>query len=175
MVLPVKLKNKVEKCLNPKEGHKKGLQKVKPSLEDASKHLDKARENLNAMKINYDNEVYDWSIVIGYYAMYHATLAALNLIGLEARGHDCATAALNFFFVKQGKLEKQNLKVFEKAEKLSNSLIEDLDKAASERVKVQYGVVKVKSEDADWMLKSPVEFTEKIEDIYMEAKGIEVK
>lgn len=171
----VSLENFVEKCLNPEKGRKKGLFKVRPSMAEAQEFLDKAQWNLQAMKINYDNHLYDWSIVIGYYAMYHATLSALRLVGLDAKRHDCAAAALDFFFCGKGGLVEQNLKSFEKAKKLEKSFVETLNKASVERVQVQYGVVKAKAKDAEWMVKSAAEFVEAIEDVLLEAKGIKIR
>jgi len=36
------------------------------------------------MKLMFDNDQFDWTVIAGYYAMYHAVLAALLKIGIRA-------------------------------------------------------------------------------------------
>lgn len=168
------IERKVAECLNPPQGRKKGLFKKSKDIHLAKKHLEKARWDLDAMQSNFDNKFYDWSIVCGYYAMYHATMAALRLIGLEAKRHDCASAALNLFFVQKGELEDENLEAFEKAKRLEQKYVKALDKAAIKRTVVQYGVVIIDATEAEWILESARGFVAQIEDIVSEAEGIEV-
>lgn len=166
--------SKIDECFNPPEGKKKGLFKHEPDLNTAEKHLSKAQWNLLAMRSNYEKHFFDWTIIIGYYAMYHATLAALWLLGIEARRHDCAAEALEHFFVKEGKLDKERTTELEKAKKLEKSLVETLNKAAVQRTQVQYGVVDVKAKDADWILKAATRFVQEVEDLVSESKGIKI-
>ena len=58
-------------CFYPKEG-KPNLKNVPVNPTRATQHSDKARHNLRAMKLMFDNDLFDWTIICGYYAMYHA-------------------------------------------------------------------------------------------------------
>jgi uncharacterized protein (UPF0332 family) len=51
-------------------------------MERTRQHIDKAHSNLRAMKLMFDNDLFDWTIICGYYAMYHAVLASLFKIGI---------------------------------------------------------------------------------------------
>ena len=72
-------------CFYPKEGRPK-LHKIPVNTERAEQHIDKAHKNLRAMKIMFDNDLFDWTIICGYYAMYHAVLASLFKIGIRRHG-----------------------------------------------------------------------------------------
>ena len=63
-------------CFHPKKG-KPNLKKVKIDLNRVEQHIDKANNNLRATQKMFDNDFFDWTIICGYYAMYHAVLAAL--------------------------------------------------------------------------------------------------
>ncbi|MEK7308316.1 MAG: HEPN domain-containing protein, partial [Nitrospirota bacterium] len=76
-------------CFRPKEG-RPNLLKIPVNVERAGQHIDKALKNLRAMKIMFENDLFDWTIICGYYAMYHAVLAALFKIGIRATAHYCA-------------------------------------------------------------------------------------
>jgi uncharacterized protein (UPF0332 family) len=87
-------------CLHPTRG-KPGLARVSPDEKTARAHLEKARVNLRAMTLMYREELFDWTIVCGYYAMYHAVLGALAHIGLRGLSHPCALAAFRKFYVER--------------------------------------------------------------------------
>ena len=72
-------------CFRPKEG-RPNLLKIPVNVERARQHIDKAHKNLRAMKIMFENNLFDWTIICGYYAMYHAVLAAWNKARRPARG-----------------------------------------------------------------------------------------
>lgn len=72
-------------CFHPKEG-RPNLRKIQVNVERAEQHIDKAHKNLRAMKIMFENDLFDWTIICGYYAMYHAVLAALFKIGVPCYG-----------------------------------------------------------------------------------------
>jgi len=66
----------LHECFHPTKG-KVNLRKIKLDIEKAERHLEKARNNLRAMKLMFDNDLFDWTIICGYYAMYHSVLASL--------------------------------------------------------------------------------------------------
>ena len=92
-------KNKIDWCLKKaekelKEGKKhRGLIKINPDIEEAKKHIEKAKRNLGAIetfaKIGYS----DWSMSAVFYCIYHCFLAIANKFGYESRNQEC-TAAL---------------------------------------------------------------------------------
>ncbi len=61
----------LRECFRPKQG-KPNLRSIPPDPVRVKQHIDKAHSNLRAMKLMYDGEHFDWAIVCGYYAMYHA-------------------------------------------------------------------------------------------------------
>ncbi len=63
-------------CFHPKEG-KPNLRRIAPDTGRAKEHIEKAHRNLRAMRLMFDRDLFDWTIVCGYYAMYHAVLASL--------------------------------------------------------------------------------------------------
>ena len=56
-------------CFHPKKG-KPNLRKVPANAARSKQHLDKAQNNLRAMKQMFDNNLFDWAVICGYYAMY---------------------------------------------------------------------------------------------------------
>ena len=74
--MPRDIEKALRGCFHPKEG-KPNLRKVPADTARAHQHIDKAHRNLRAMKMMFDNDLFDWAIICGYYAMYHAVLAAL--------------------------------------------------------------------------------------------------
>lgn len=70
----------LRQCLHPGSGAPQ-LRRMPPDMRRAREHMEKATANLRAMRVMFDNEIFDWTVVCGYYAMYHAALAALARIG----------------------------------------------------------------------------------------------
>ena len=90
--MPKDIERILRGCFHPKEG-KQNLKKIPVNRDGARQHIDKAHRNLRAMKMMFDNDLFDWAVICGYYAMYHAVLAALLNIGIRATAHYCAIAA----------------------------------------------------------------------------------
>ncbi|MEI8011981.1 MAG: hypothetical protein WCI27_05805 [Candidatus Omnitrophota bacterium] len=67
--MPANIEQILRGCFHPKEG-KANLKQVPINIGRAREHVDKAHANLRAMKLMYDNDLFDWTIVCGYYAMY---------------------------------------------------------------------------------------------------------
>jgi len=151
-------------CFHPKEG-RPNLQKVPVSAERAKQHIDKAHNNLRAMKLMFDNDLFDWTIICGYYAMYHAVLAALFKIGIRATAHYCALAAFKEFYVKRGRVKPEFVTYINRAKQLERKYSESLDKAQENRVVEQYGIEVVTNDDTEWIIEDAKDFVLKIEEI----------
>lgn len=157
----------VNECFHPKQG-KPNLRKIPPDAKKSKEHIDKSHNNLRAMKLMYDNQLFDWVVICGYYAMYHAVLAALLNIGIFATAHYCAIAAFKAFFVKRGKVKPEYLTYLKRAKKLEEKYAEALEKAQENRVIEQYGVEVLTNDDAEWILEDAKDFVLKIEEILAE-------
>jgi uncharacterized protein (UPF0332 family) len=151
-------------CFHPEEG-RPNLHKVPVNTERARQHIDKAHRNLRAMKIMFDNDLFDWSIICGYYAIYHAVLAALFEIGIRATAHYCAIAAFKEFYVKRGKVKPEYITYIKRAKQLEQKYANTLEKAQGDRVVEQYGVEVLTNDDAEWILEDAKDFVLKIEEV----------
>lgn len=154
-------------CFHPKEG-RPNLHKVPVNIERAKQHIDKARNNLRAMKLMFDNDLFDWAVICGYYAMYHAVLASLFKIGIRATAHYCAIAAFKEFYVKRGKVKPEYVSYIKKAKQLEQKYAEALDKAQENRVIEQYGIEVITNDDAEWIIEDAKDFVLKVEEILAE-------
>jgi len=165
------MSNYVEKtlreCFHPKAG-KPNLRRIPVNTERVKQHIDKAHNNLRAMKIMFDNDLFDWAIICGYYAMYHAVLASLFRIGIQARAHYCAIAAFKKFYVERGKVKPEYIDYIKKAKQLEQKYSETLEKAQENRVVEQYGVETVTNDDAEWIIEDAEDFVLKIEEVIAE-------
>ena len=162
--MPENLERILQGCFHPKEG-RPNLQKVPVSPARAQQHIDKAHGNLRAMKLMFDNGLFDWAIICGYYAMYHAVLAALYKIGVRATAHYCALAAFKEFYVKRGKVKPEFVAYINRAKQLERKYSESLDKAQENRVVEQYGVEIITNDDAEWIIEDAKDFVLKIEEV----------
>ena len=95
-----KVKNMVRWCLNKakkelEKGQKhRGLIKAEPDEKLAQEHIAKAEHNLDFFMLAKENKFYDWTIVIGFYIMYHCLLAILARHGYESRNQECTMALI---------------------------------------------------------------------------------
>lgn len=165
--MPKDIDRALHECFHPKEG-KPNLRKVPINIERARQHIDKAHSNLRAMKIMFDSNLFDWAIICGYYAMYHAVLASLFKIGIRATAHYCAIAAFKKFYVERGKVSPEYVNYIEKAKQLEQKYAETLEKAQEERVIEQYGVEILTNDDAEWIVEDAKDFVLKIEEVLAE-------
>ncbi len=154
-------------CFHPKKG-KPNLKKVRIDLNRVEQHIDKANNNLRAMQKMFDSDLFDWTIICGYYAMYHAVLAALFKIGIRASAHYCAIAAFKEFYVEQGKVRPEFISYLKKAKQLEEKYADTLEKAQESRVIEQYGVEVLANDDAQWIIEDAKDFVLKIEDVLAE-------
>ncbi|GAH61345.1 unnamed protein product [marine sediment metagenome] len=119
----------------------------------------------------FDNDLFDWAVICGYYAMYHAVLASLIKIGIMATAHYCAIAAFKKFYVERDKVEPEYVEYIEKANQLEQKYAETLDTAQENRVIEQYGIEVITNDDddaAEWILEDAEDFVLKIEEVLAE-------
>lgn len=172
---------------NRLDGYKrKGLFRKNDRGKDlASRYLEKARNNLVGAQIDFkissDDKIqkvleisnfteYDWVIIKGYYAMYHATLSCLAKLGFKSENHNATALALEVYFVHAGKLEEKYIKILKKT-KLEKDYVEKLREAKQERVIAQYNVsVDVEKRVAKWVLETAKEFVDRLEKLFEEIK-----
>jgi uncharacterized protein (UPF0332 family) len=157
----------LSECFHPRKG-KSNLHKIPVNIERAKGHLDKAHSDLRAMRTMFDNELFDWTVICGYYAMYHAVLASLFRIGIRATAHYCAIAAFKKFYVERGRVKPEYVSYIEKAEQLEQKYAETLEKARENRVIEQYGVEILTNDDAEWIIEDAEDFVLKIEEVIAE-------
>ncbi len=162
--MPENLERILQGCFHPKEG-RPNLQKVPVNADRTQQHIDKAHGNLRAMKLMFDGGLFDWTIICGYYAMYHAVLAALYKIGIRATAHYCALAAFKEFYVKRGKVKPEYVTYIKRAKQLEQKYSESLNKAQENRVVEQYGVEIITNDDAEWIIEDAKDFVLKIEEV----------
>jgi len=162
--MPENLERILQRCFHPKEG-RPGCQKVSVNTGHAGQHIDKAHGNLRAMQVMFENDLFDWTIICGYYAMYHAVLASLYKIGICATTHYCAIAAFNEFYVKRGRVKKEFVEYIKRAKQLEQKYSESLNKAQGNRVAEQYGVEIITNDDAEWIIEDAKDFVLAIEEI----------
>ena len=158
------LEKTLHNCFHPKKG-KPNLRKVPINNERVNQHIEKANNNLRAMKIMFDNNIFDWTIICGYYAMYHAVLASLYKIGIQASAHYCAISAFKKFYIERNRVNKEFLNYIEKARELEQKYAESLDKAQENRVIEQYGVEILTNDDSEWIIEDAKDFVLKIEEV----------
>jgi uncharacterized protein (UPF0332 family) len=125
--------------------------------------LDKAHKNLRAMQLMYREDHFDWTVVCGYYAMYHAVLAALYHIGLSATSHRCAVVAFRRFYIDRGKVSPAYSKFLQRAQQLKKRYAERLEEARRTRTIVQYEIEELTNDDAEWILEEAKAFVLQIE------------
>ncbi len=162
--MPENIEKILRGCFHPKEG-RPNLHKVAVNTERSKQHIDKAHNNLRAMKLMFDSDLFDWAVICGYYAMYHAVLAALFKIGIRATAHYCAIAAFKEFYVKRGKVKPEYIGYIKRAKQLEHKYAESLDKAQENRVIEQYGVEIFTNDDAEWIIEDAKDFVLKIEEV----------
>ncbi|MEW6685437.1 MAG: HEPN domain-containing protein [Candidatus Edwardsbacteria bacterium] len=165
--MPKDTERALHDCFHPKEG-KPNLHKIPVSIERAMQHIDKAHSNLRAMKIMFDNSLFDWMIICGYYAMYHAVLASLFKIGIRATAHHCAIAALKKFYVERGQVKPEYLNYIKKAKGLEQRYAGTLERAQENRVIEQYGVEILSNDEVEWIIEDAKDFVLKIEEVLAE-------
>ena len=165
--MPNYIEKTLRDCFHPKTG-KANLHKIPVNRARARQHIDKAQSNLRAMTMMFNNDLFDWTIICGYYAMYHAVLASLFKIGIRATAHYCAIAVFNKFYVERGKVKPEYISYIKRAKQLEEKYTETLEKAQENRVIEQYGVEVLTNDEAEWIIEDSKDFVLKIEEILAE-------
>lgn len=125
---------KADKELKEKKDHK-GLIKIKPDLKEARSYIIKAEHNLKALIFNKDS-FSDWSINMGFYAMYHCCLAILAKFGYQSKNQECTLSAIEYL-VEEKKIDDSFRQYIEKTQKKEDT--ENGEKQImSEREETQY-------------------------------------
>jgi uncharacterized protein (UPF0332 family) len=166
--MPENLDRILHDCFKLEKGKKPMLRKIKPKKDNVLAHLKKAHNNLRAMKLMFENEFFDWTVICGYYAMYHSVQASLYYIGIRAYSHFCAIAAFQKFYIEKGKVKKDYIGYLQRAKQLEKEYIRTLGEARENRIRVQYGTQILTNDDAEWIIEDAEDFVLKIEELLTE-------
>jgi uncharacterized protein (UPF0332 family) len=140
-----KAEKELEECkkLGKRPKHR-GLLKVRPSTDEAKKHLAKAEHNLLGIIKFSEVGFSDWSMSAGFYCIYHCFLAIAAKFGYESSNQTCTIALMRTLNEeKKIKLDEKYIQLleYEETEKINEGSIMDL------REDYTYGVqVSVKDE-----------------------------
>lgn len=167
------MKDRFKRCFSGSKETPPRLIKKEPNFDKAEEHMHKAETNILAMEKMFENKFFDWTIVTAYYSMYHAVLAALWVIGIDARSHECAVLAFERFYTKQGKVDKQYLEFVDRAKELSKKYSDSLEQVRTLRIKASYGVGEIKSGEAESARSNAKNLLIELRKIIHEAKGFE--
>lgn len=89
-------------------------------IELSKYRLEKAKEDLNVAKLNFENSYLKPSINRSYYSIFHATRALLALDGFDSKKHSGIIAYFNQNYIKTDKLDKNLSKILTKASNIRN-------------------------------------------------------
>ncbi len=111
--------------------------------------------------------MYNWVIIVSYYAMYISALAALAKLGYKSQSHAATLTILEYNYVHQG-LEIKDLHKLTKAHALSEALITKLIQTKTRRETAQYDATPaISKQNALSSLEDAQEFITKIEEILL--------
>jgi len=120
-----------------------------------------------------DFEMYDWTIIVSYYAMYASALAALAKLGFKSKSHAATITVLEHYYIPEEKdksdvkaLEQKDIHKLVKACAISEQLITKLIQTKTKRETAQYDATpSITRETAKTSLDDADEFITKIEEI----------
>lgn len=120
--------------------------------------LERAKEDLQAAKVNHDSGLFKASINRSYYAIFHGIRAVNILDGFDASKHSSVIAHFNQYFVHTGEFDRGLYKIIDGAYRI--------------REKSDYSDFFTASrEDAAIQLEHAETFVEKVE-VYLRKKKI---
>lgn len=148
----------------------------------------KARHNLEITNFLYKATVdskgarryYDWVIISGYYAMFHAALAALSAITLKITGavteegpvggsHQTVIDAFEYYFYyvpKKTKIEEEHLRILKIAAEIEADYVDYIKDAKSARTTAQYEVTAdIQERDAKFIVENAPKFIDRVESL----------
>ena len=118
------------------------------------------------LNLTSDFEMYDWVIIVSYYAMYTSSLSALARLSYKSKSHAATIAVLEQNFVRNKKLEAKDIHKLSKAYDLSEQLITKLIQIKIKRETAQYDATpSITREMAKTALDDADKFITKIEEI----------
>ena len=92
-----KAKKEIEECKKLGERAKhRGLLKTSPNIEEAKKHLAKAEHDFDGITKFREIGFSDWSMLAGFYCIYHNFLAIAAKFGYESSNQTCTIALIRF-------------------------------------------------------------------------------
>ena len=92
-----KAKKEIEECkkLGKRPKHR-GLLKIKPNLEEAEEHIEKAEHDLQVTEYLKKGNFLDISVSTIFYSMYHCFLAIASKFGYETGNQTCTIALMQY-------------------------------------------------------------------------------
>lgn len=105
---------------------------VEPSDNLEKAYMEKAKNSLQSMNLNFKNNNNDWAISSAYYARYFAIYSLFAKIGIKSEIHDCTILLVKELFIKK--------------EFISKELYGELEKAKDQRIDLQYYVDRIISQ-----------------------------
>ena len=125
------------------------------------------------LSLSSDFEMYDWVIIVSYYAMYTSALAALAKLGFKSKSHVTTITVLEHHYISEEKdknnsktLEQKDIHKLVKAYAISEQLITKLIQTKTKRETAQYDATpSITREMAKTSLDDANEFITKIEEI----------
>lgn len=77
--------------------------------------LERAKEDMQAAKVNHDSGLFKASINRSYYAIFHSIRAVNILDGFDASKHSSVIAHFNQFFIHTGEFDRSLYKIIDGA------------------------------------------------------------
>jgi uncharacterized protein (UPF0332 family) len=160
-----KAQKEIEECekLGKRPKHR-GLAQIKPDVEKAKKHLEKAEHNLQATEYLKKGKFADLSAGTLFYSIYHCFLAIAVKFGYESKNQAC-TVALTEWLIEEGKISLD--KKFVDLLKSEDSEKNQIGFAINIREEYTYGAdISLKDEKkVDELIKTSKELIDKTKDI----------
>ena len=99
---------------------------------------------------------------MNYYAMYHAALALLAVVGYQSRNHTCTRIALEEIFVKHNKKAIEMLSWLDESYSIKDELPKAFSQAKKLREELQYEIKDILPQLASNEHETAVQFIEEI-------------
>lgn len=91
------------------------------SMLQLSKHrIERAREDLEASKILFENNLFSQSLNQSYYAIFHSVRAVFVYEKFDSRKHSGIISHFNKKYIKEGIFDKEYSRILMGAEKIRN-------------------------------------------------------
>ena len=150
-----------EWCLKQKDG----LKKTKPNKKLCDEFLEKSRDDLEVAALMFENKKFEWFIIVNYYAMYHAAVALLALVGYKSRNHTCTKIALEEIFIKHNKEAIETLEWLDDSYEIKEELLKAFSEAKNLREQVQYEIKDILPQLARSEKETTIQFIEEMNEM----------